>query len=289
MRKREATKGFFYTLPINLTILFILIISVASGQILVPISVKPAAMRLLTGSGLVSDSLDKSANFSWIPAKNSTEAAAIWNGGQRWTFLNMAGLSGTKEGGAATLDIINDFIGPVRFSVLGNVASSGRDSTRKTEDESRERFLAGGGTGAIVASFIGPTLSWGKTGYLMTIVNPKLGFEVPVLGSSTNDSNANFDMGGEIRLNVPMANNDLGIFGTLRGAYVSGGSGFYNSLALPESKKQPFTYSQFNIGLSIPKVGVALLYSKTLSGPDVILSLYKYGRVSLIVSPGAKK
>jgi hypothetical protein len=251
------------------------------AQILGPLNLKPSVFGALDGSGLV-EVTAKKFSYSIIPAKTAVEAMAIWSADSTsLTFLNAANLSGNKNAGSASIDVVSDFLGPVRFSIAGIVAAA--DSGSSVEKQ-RQRFLAGGGTAVISASFIGPTGTWGNGGFAMLMATPRMGLDFPALGNSTSDSKANFDLGAEARVSAPFAQNQLGLFGSLRASYVVGGDDFYKSLGFEEKNLNPFFYSQLNIGLNLQKLGLALLWTKTLGAPDKLTVGSEDGKFSLVIS-----
>ncbi len=246
------------------------------AQVSSPINVK--LPKKVVGLGVV-DSDSASLSFKWFPAKNAKEAAEVWANGDRWSFLNMASISGTNSGGTASVDIVSDFLGPMRFALVGNVSASSDSSNQ----EKVERFLSGGGSAVLVGCLLGPTLSWGSSSYILTSFAPKLGFDFPVLGTSTSSSTANIDLGVELKLNLPLSNNNLGFFSNIRGSYTFGGDKFYTQIGSTTNK--PFGYGLLNIGITLPKLKMAILYTRVLAGPDYIDSYNGDGRISLVISP----
>ncbi|NAS12235.1 hypothetical protein [Poritiphilus flavus] len=236
-----------------------------------------------TGQGLVDDSCK--ICFEWLPAKNATEASTIWSDGKRFSFLNTASLNATGETGSAFVDIISDYAGPVRVALTSTVAATDREEESES-DQSIERFLSGGGAAVFNFTLIGPTLSWDSNrSYLTFLFNPKLGFDFPALGASTDDSTINMDFGGEVRFNMPLAENNLGFVGHFRGAYVVGGDTFYEGLGLLGDDASSFTYSQVSLGFTLPGINWAILWNKTISGPSSLNDFHKSGRISLIITP----
>jgi len=267
---------------IGLIITFHILLSMeAISQMASPIKLK--LPKRVVGLG-VNANEDEKFHFYWILAKNSDEASEIWTKGNRWTFLNMTSISGTQTGGTASVDIISDYAGPVRVALLGNVSSALKDSLNNNE-QNIERFFSGGGTAVLVVNFIGPTLTWKKNGYIMINVIPKLGFDFPAMGASSSTSTSNLDSGIE-RLNYPLTNNNLGFFGNLRQSYTMGGSDFYSQLNL--SSSNPFSYTLMNVGVSFPGMNIAILYTKVLSGPNVVSSYNQNARISIVISPKIK-
>ena len=150
------------------------------SQILGPLNLTPNALTVVAGSGLSTGSAT-AFSYKAIPAKTAAEAIALWSVGSGLTFLNAASLSGNKDGGTASIDVVSDFLGPVRVSIAGIVAAA--DSGSSVEKQ-RQRFLAGGGTAVISATFLGPTATWGNGGFAMLMATPRLGLDFPALGNS---------------------------------------------------------------------------------------------------------
>lgn len=265
----------------HLLILGVLLISTQLfSQILSPIN---PVIGGLTGEGLVED--DCTICFDFAPARNATDASTIWSNGNRFNFLNTASINGTSETGSAYVDIISDYLGPVRVALSSTVASTDKEDGSEN-DQNIERFLSGGGSAILNFTFIGPTLSWNSNNsYLTFLVNPKVGFDFPALGASTDDGTVNTDLGLEVRFNMPLAQNNLGFTGHYRLAQVLGGDKFYEGLGLMGDDAKSFSYSQVSLGITLPGVNWAILWNKTITGPGNLSDFHKNGRISLIITP----
>ena len=263
---------------LNLIFVFVLFsVNNVLGQLSAPINVNiPKNQPIELGFNDVNAA---EISFKWLPAKNATQAADIWSNGDRWSFLNMASISGTSNGGTASVDIISDFLGPMRFSLSGNVSAS-KDSSEK---QKVERFLSGGGSAVLTGNILGPTLAWGKSSYILTSFTPKLGFDFPALGVTTSSSTANLDLGLEVKINLPLSNDNLGFFGNARGAYTIGGNDFYKQI--DSANSNPFGYCLLNAGITLPQLKMAILFTRVLAGPSYINSYNGNGRISLVISP----
>lgn len=260
----------------HLIIGFLFLINDLHSQITAPLNVN--LPKTVIGAGLAA--AETASTFKWFPAKNAKEAAEIWSNGERWNFLNMASISGTNNGGTASVDIVSDFLGPMRFALVGNV-SAASDGT--TNEQKVERFLSGGGSAALIGNLLGPTFSWGKASYILTSFVPKVGFDFPALGNTTDGSTANADLGIEIKANLPLENNKLGFFGNFRSSYTMAGDKFYEQIGSVD--KKPFGYSILNAGITLPNLRMAVLFTRVLGGPSFIESYNGDGRISLVISP----
>ncbi len=257
-----------------------LVSNLASSQILNPIN---PIINGVNGSGLV----DEGCKFCFTiaPAKNATDASTIWSKGERFNFLNAASINGTNETGSAYVDLISDYLGPVRIALSSTVAATDKEEGTE-EDKNIEKFLSGGGSAIINSTFIGPTLSWNTNkSYLTLLINPKVGFDFPALGSNSDDGTVNLDFGLELKFNMPLAQNNLGFIGHYRFAQVFGGEKFYEEIGLTGDDASSFGYSQISLGFTLPGINWAILWNKTITGPDNLSNFHKNGRISLIISP----
>jgi len=263
-----------------LIVVALLISNQSFSQILSPIN---PVIGKLTGEGLVND--DCKICFEFAPAKNANEASIIWSSGKRFNFLNTASLNGTSETGSAYIDIISDYLGPIRVALSSTVAATDKEDGSEN-DQNIERFLSGGGSAILDFTFIGPTLSWNtNNSYLTFLIHPKAGFDFPALGASTDDGTVNTDLGLEVRFNMPLAQNKLGFTGHYRLAQVLGGDKFYEGLGLMGDDAKTFGYSQVSFGITLPGINWGILWNKTITGPENLKSFHKNGRISLIITP----
>ncbi len=220
---------------------------------------------------------DYKYDFKLIPAKNYLEAKKLWSADDGSRFLDGAVMNGSAESGSVFVDLVSDFLGPLRVSLATTVSSV--DSTT-SENISVEKFISGGGLGVINSIFVGPTLTWNQgDSYITTILNPRLSCDAPALGSSAELINFNGDLGIELKLNIPLQENKLGLIGSYRVGSVVGSNNFYE--AIDHAEKSIFTYSQVSVGISIPNSNIAILYNKVLHGPDSLFDISTLGRVSV--------
>lgn len=257
--------------------------TIALAQSLSPLNPVIGGVR---GLGLVEeDSSAAKVNFTIAPAKNTDKAALIWSNGERFNFLNNASVNATGNTGSAYLDLISDYLGPIRVSLSTTVSATDSVKNQAT-DENVERFLSGGGSAIVNFIFIGPTLSWNQDkSYLTLLVNPKVGFDFPALGLSTDEGATNLDFGLDLKFNMPLSQNNIGFTGNFRIGFVTGGDAFYQNLGLIGEDATSFSYSQASFGLTLPGINWAILWNKAISGPNEIKDFHKNGRISLVISP----
>src|SRR5205814_4212915 len=115
-------------------------------------------------------------------------------------MLNAGMVGGNGKAGSATVEFLSTYFGPVRFG-LGSVIAA-KDTTTSTGTETAQRLIAGGGTVVGALTFVGPMAVWRNSTYIMLLANPRLGFDMPALGSTTSASTADYDLGGELRANL---------------------------------------------------------------------------------------
>jgi len=262
--------------PLIFSIFLVLVLAISStsfAQIASPLITK------LPNLGNGSDfTLDESEHFYPWPASNKKNALALW-GDSSLSFLKTAAISGTKSGGAANVELISDFFGTVRAALITTIAASDQDSTGI--NTAQERFFTSGGNVTLSFNQIGPTLRIGHNGFLMTNIVPKISADLPALGSSIDNPSANIDLGLEARLNLPSDNQKIGILASARGAYAFGTERFYSNL---DVDKDPFFYFQYNIGLCIPSLKIAVLFSKAVSSSQDLTEYNQNFRLSLCVT-----
>lgn len=258
----------------------LMVFQLTFGQSLSPLN---PTLGGIDGIGLVDD--EQKIRFNVAPAKNADEASLIWSNGQRFNFLNNASINGTSESGSAYVDLISDYLGPIRVALSTSVAATDR-SQGTEEDDNIERFLSGGGAAILNFTFIGPTLSWNEDkSYLTLLANPKVGFDFPALGLSTDENTINVDLGIDLKFNTPLYQNNIGFTGNYRLGYVAGGNSFYEDIGLIDDDANPFVYSQVSFGITLPGINWAILWNKTISGPKSLSSFHENGRISLVISP----
>lgn len=258
-------------------LIFVGLILVMSSTTFAQIS-SPLITKLPTLGDGFGFALDDSKHFYAWPASNEKNAQALW-GDTNLSFLKTAAISGTQSGGAANVELISDFFGSVRTSLITTIAAYDQDST--SINTAKERFFTSGGNLTLSFNQIGPTLRIGHNGFLMSNIVPKVSADVPALGSTIDNPSANIDLGLEARLNLPSNNQKLGILASARGAYAFGTERFYSNLDVGQN---PFWYFQYNIGLSIPSLKVAVLFSRAMSTSADLKEFNQNFRLSVCVT-----
>lgn len=141
-------------------------------------------------------------------------------------------------------ELVSDKIGAFRVS-LGSHINSAKENT--VEDQTIESLLNGGGNGVLNATTI---IGHGKNswGTLCFAFNPKLGFQLPALGSLSNEATFNFQFGGQMYIDVFGENENLKLFSILSAYEIIGSNDLYENLDI---KSKPFFLSQINFGIII--------------------------------------
>lgn len=238
--------------------------------------IKPFGESVLDGDSKV-DTICK--NFTWIPAKTSSQARKLWKAKDTLDLLKGTVINSSSESGAIVADLITDFLGPARVSLSTSVSSV---DTAILNNLDVEKFISSGGTAIINTYLVGPTIFWNEGKSTISLVlNPKLNFDFPTLVNSKDVQSMNGDLGCELKMNIPLAEGKLGIVGNYRVGSVFGPNQFYESLNL--EKNAWFTYSQLSFGFTIPNINAAFLYTGLIHGPDSFRdSSTGNGRISLL-------
>lgn len=189
-------------------------------------------------------------NIILLPAKDSKSAQRLWNARDTTDILNGTVLNTSSTSNTVVVDLITDFLGPARVSLATSVSAT--DSTTRS-NINIESFIAGGGTAMINSTLIGPTYNFkDNKSYLSLAFNPKLNFNFSTVKTSPAPQNINTDIGIELKLNLCLANGNIGIVGNYRIGTVYGSENFYTSLGI--SNRSLFTYSNLSLGFSVPSI-----------------------------------
>ena len=105
-------------------------------------------------------------------------------------------------------ELVSDKIGAFRVS-LGSHINSAKENT--VEKQTIASLLNGGGNGVLNATTIVGYYksSWGT---FCLALNPKLGFQLPALGSLSNEATFNFQLGGQMYIDIFGGNDKLKLF-----------------------------------------------------------------------------
>jgi hypothetical protein len=208
--------------------------------------------------------LENGETFKFLPVLSAEEASAFWSQPNGKSVLSFGSITGNSKAGSAATEIISDFFGPVRVALMGVIAAT--DSDKADASAAAQKFIAGGGTAVLTSAWPFAVLG-GTNNFLTAMLDPRVGFDFPALGSSTSTKSSNVDLGGDVRGQVLGFSGNLGAIAQFHAARVVGGDNFYSSLGVP---KGAFNYTTASIGLLIPRFNIAVMVNRTLSGPAVL-------------------
>jgi hypothetical protein len=225
----------------------------------------------------------------------------FWNK-QPGQYLTSTTLLAGSKGAAVGIDAYEDYFAFARIT-LGSVLAA--NEAADTAKQNADRFLAGGGNavlrvtvpvlsgssgpravcstgGAGARTVTAPGGGVNRTGIISfhTFVSPRLGVDIPALGTPSDNAQWNVDLGGSERVSVQAARGILSFFGELRGAWVIGSKGFRQGLRFP---RESFGYLQLTLGALIQSK-VFIAYSVPVATPESIREHFK-GAISLSLQP----
>lgn len=181
----------------------------------------------------------KNTWFNIFNSKDTFDASILW-GTEKNNSALLQGFFG-EQNGAVSTDFFTDNFGKIRVSLAGIVSAGRNDSTKNINS-----FLAGGGN-AVIKGICPLTLWWGKNAVFGLYGRGALFFNIPQLGSQTQ----NAQLGGQFQLESQYSiignNNTLGL--SFRGMLgVASGSGLWLNSIL---KNNSDVFSYGSIGMSI--------------------------------------
>lgn len=218
---------------------------------------------------------------------STIDAVCFW-GRDSKTFMPGFNLTGKGGAAAAAVNFYQDYAWGVQVG-FGTAVSA--DENGDSVESNVQRFLSGGGNG--IVNFAFPLLSvstqercdYGQpkpTGSLSppqtaasleVITSPKIGFDIPALGTQTQTTTLNIDLGGEIKGSILTANRVIRIYGTARAGYVAGTRAFRDGIGL-DTTITTFGYVQGTLGFEI--LGVFRFgWSNPIIGPQSIRDHFK--------------
>jgi hypothetical protein len=202
-----------------------------------------------------------SETWSWRPVRNAVDAEMYYNGtikDSKAKFLSNSLLSFSSDGGKASLynELYADYFGAIRFG-FGALISNKQQITDSVtvqnaegkKEDAVQRLLGGGGNGVINLSY--PLLNVDNgNGFAMKLgLAPKLGLDIPKIGTEKNDYAVNYNLGAEGTIYYSGANDIITIYSTFRFAGIGGNGVFYNNL--DKTDKKVFGFHQVSVGLGI--------------------------------------
>lgn len=206
------------------------------------------------------------SNFQWRPVRNAVEAQLYYDyysKDKKGQFLKNSVMTFGTDGGKASLynELYADYVGAWRWGISAlvtnkqtntNTDSAGKVSfdSASLQKDAVQRLLGGGGN-------VGLNFSYPLLGYLSKkedfafklIGVPKLSFDVPRLGTESNDYSMNVDLGIEGNLYYSGALDVLTFYSTFRIGGVIGDNNFYNYLK--KEDKNPFFCNQVSVGFAL--------------------------------------
>ncbi|RVT75328.1 hypothetical protein EOD40_11225 [Flavobacterium sufflavum] len=141
-------------------------------------------------------------------------------------------------------ELVSDKIGAFRVS-LGSHINSAKENT--VEDQTIESLVNGGGNGVLNATTI---FGYGQNDWatICFAFNPKLGFQLPALGSLSEEATFNCQLGGQMYIDVFGEKENLKLFSILSAYGIAGSKDLYSNLNI---QNKPFFLSQINFGVII--------------------------------------
>ncbi len=141
-------------------------------------------------------------------------------------------------------ELVADNIGKFRVS-LGSHINSSKESDLK--DQTIESLLNGGGN-AVLSGI--STFGYHKSSYstMCFALNPKLGFQLPVMGSQTENVTFNAQLSAQLYLDFFSENNKLKLFSIFSASQIIGSNELYDNLGI---ERKSFFLSQANFGIII--------------------------------------
>jgi len=268
---------------------------------LVEASGERASIQKLQDSAMArADALDDMANQlppspiprGFFPVRTTEQAQCFW-AREEGGYLTGALITAKDDRGAIGVSVLEDYLWPVRFAFNSVVSAS---ETGDTVEKNVDRLLAGGGNAVLnlglpvfgmstsPISCPGPQPAGASTTVPAVrrraaqfssevLLAPRLGLDLPALGTAKEDPDVNLDLGVDARVSFQGALDVLSAFAQLRFARVFGSDEFYRGLSL-DPEDGPFGYGQATMGVVLQRK-VVLSYSLPVYAPPEIKPLFK--------------
>lgn len=199
--------------------------------------------------------------FNYFFVGNSIDAEMYYNGtlsDSKTKFLNNSLISFGTDGGSATIynELYADYIGPVRIgfgALISNKQTAPTNGTTDTATNNKnnaiQQLLGGGGNGVLNASY--PLLNYqrGNSFFIKLIAAPKIGVDVPKIGTDNSSYAFNYNLGVEGSVFYTGALNVLTFYSNFRFARIAGNGLFYDNLS--KTDHQSFGFDQLSFGIAI--------------------------------------
>lgn len=179
----------------------------------------------------------------------------------RFLQSNTVNLNGAKGQASIYSELYNDYLGPVRVGIGGQLSTSTETTDSTTTEEAAEeeqdalaqRILGGGGT--FTSSFGLPVLSYTTgTGTLSTrlVMAPRFSLDLQGVASDSSDVPYHGDLGAEAYLNLTGERGVISLFAMWRPSLMIGNPLFYDGL--DRGGYKPVFMNQVRVGLGITNV-----------------------------------
>jgi hypothetical protein len=265
-------------------------------QIKVITQKKEAALKdqqLLENEYKMFDYLDRtSGKFNCFFVKNASDAQMFYNASIQSSnsfFLNGSSINFATNGGTISIynELYVDYAGPVRvgFGALlsntqVNVASTTADPTLVQKD-AIQKLIGGGSNGIVSLSY--PLLNIQSNDNRFNVkmhVSPKVGFDIPAVGTSSTDPAYNWDMGMDGSIYYTGVLNVLTFYSSFRFGKIGGSDNFYSNLKYLD--KKPFSFNQVSLGFAI--ASTIRLNWTTYFGNDFVKQTFPHS-LSIFIIP----
>lgn len=200
--------------------------------------------------------------LSILPVRNATDAEMYHGPGNESNNIGMRnmrlGMQSVTGQYTFYTDVYNDYFGAVTMGVgtLLGVGKGQEGDENIAQGDNQEasavnRLLFGGGNVVIHASY--PLLYWNKADQNFDFrvrLQPRLGFDLPELGTQTTSYAMNLDMGMYTTLSYTGLKENIGVVVEFKSSAITGNEEFYDNLGKDEKL---IFLNQLSIGLKLGK------------------------------------
>jgi hypothetical protein len=178
----------------------------------------------------------------------SMEAACLTDGGI--STLDVAGLTGYSDGGAALVELLATGFGVVRATISAAISNVEDDEPNADVKEDVQRLITNGGNLVFNVGWPGYAAR-SKWGSLTLAANGRAGFDVPAFGARVSNPTSNGAANVELRTRLRDNNDALDLFGQVRVEAIWGSTDFRGALGLLPDDKSKLWYGQVMLGATI--------------------------------------
>ncbi len=214
---------------------------------------------------------------TWWPVllRSEPQARCYWGHANHQTLASSV-LAFSKERGAIGVDFVEDYVGGVRMTFGGALsATNSQDSTQAN----LSRFMAAGGNANLAFSYALVSLvtvpltcdpedkppAHRADASFQVELQPRLGFDVPAIGTRVDHVSYNVDLGLEMRATLAGSTRAIALVARFRPAFVFGSPTFYDGIAM--SAHHPFGYGLLTVGIAFG-AKVSVTASLPVFAPD---------------------